>query len=136
MGIKSSRYFSGILRCRKDSRDQAFVNGGGSLGKDILIIGNENRNRAGKRKIPAKEKKQINNMQKKKAAKIFTVTKKTMLLLVHGDVVVVDLLSENNWTTPSNEIAFNSSNAEDGKKEELWYLCLYHNAYITNFFTT
>lgn len=76
MGIKSSRYFSGILRCRKDSRDQAYVNGGGSLGKDILIIGNENRNRAGKRKTPAKEKKQINNMQKKKAAKIFTVTKK------------------------------------------------------------
>lgn len=29
--------------------------------------------------------------------------------------MVVDLLSENNWTTPSNEIAFNSSNAEDGK---------------------
>lgn len=48
VGIKSSRYFSGTLRCRKDSRDQAYVSGGGQLGKDILIIGNENRNRAGK----------------------------------------------------------------------------------------
>ncbi|CAO3635729.1 unnamed protein product [Mucor hiemalis] len=83
VGIKSSRYFSGTLRCRKDSRDQAYVSGGGQLGKDILIIGNENRNRA-----------------------------------VHGDVVVVDLLSENNWTTPSNEIAFNSSNAEDEYVED------------------
>lgn len=46
VGIKSARYFSGILRCRKDSRDQAYVTG--QLGKDILIIGNENRNRAGK----------------------------------------------------------------------------------------
>lgn len=46
VGIKSARYFSGILRCRKDSREQAYVTG--QLGKDILIIGNENRNRAGK----------------------------------------------------------------------------------------
>ncbi|KAG2213959.1 hypothetical protein INT47_001229 [Mucor saturninus] len=81
VGIKSARYFSGILRCRKDSRDQAYVTG--QLGKDILIIGNDNRNRA-----------------------------------VHGDVVVVDLLSENNWTTPSSEIAFNSSNAEDEFEED------------------
>lgn len=49
VGIKSSRYFSGILRCKKDSRDQAYVSGGGQLGKDILIIGNDNRNRAGKK---------------------------------------------------------------------------------------
>ncbi|GAA5797114.1 hypothetical protein HPULCUR_002493 [Helicostylum pulchrum] len=83
VGIKSSRYFSGILRCRKDSRDQAYVHGGGTLGKDILIIGNENRNRA-----------------------------------VHGDIVVVDLLSENNWTTASSEIAFNSSNAEDESEQD------------------
>lgn len=47
VGIKSNRYFSGVLRCRKDSRDQAYVNGGSHLGKDILIIGNDNRNRAG-----------------------------------------------------------------------------------------
>jgi hypothetical protein len=32
-------------------------------------------------------------------------------------MVVVELLSENNWATPSNEIAFSSSNAEDGKKK-------------------
>lgn len=37
-----------------------------------------------------------------------------ILFSVHGDIVVVDLLSENNWTTATNEIAFNSSNAEDG----------------------
>lgn len=36
---------------------------------------------------------------------------------MHGDIVVVDLLSENNWTTPSSEIAFNSSNAEDGNNK-------------------
>ncbi|KAL7333681.1 hypothetical protein PS15p_202549 [Mucor circinelloides] len=83
VGIKSHRYFSGVFRCRKDSRDQAYVNGGSHLGKDILIIGNENRNRA-----------------------------------VHGDVVVVELLSENNWATPSNEIAFSSSNAEDEYEED------------------
>jgi DIS3-like exonuclease 1 len=42
VGIKSGRYFSGVLRCR--SRDEAYVN---QLGKDILIVGNDNRNRAG-----------------------------------------------------------------------------------------
>lgn len=47
VGIKSGRYFSGILRCRKDSRDQAYVSAGDQLGKDILIVGNDNRNRAG-----------------------------------------------------------------------------------------
>ncbi|KAK4515838.1 uncharacterized protein ATC70_010796 [Mucor velutinosus] len=83
VGIKSHRYFSGVLRCRKDSRDQAYVNGGSHLGKDILIIGNDNRNRA-----------------------------------VHGDAVVVELLSDSNWATPSNEIAFSSSNAEDEYEED------------------
>ncbi|OAD03553.1 hypothetical protein MUCCIDRAFT_163112 [Mucor lusitanicus CBS 277.49] len=83
VGIKSHRYFSGVLRCRKDSRDQAYVNGGSHLGKDILIVGNDNRNRA-----------------------------------VHGDAVVVELLSESNWATPSNEIAFSSSNAEDEYEED------------------
>ncbi|KAF7730383.1 DIS3 mitotic control [Apophysomyces ossiformis] len=46
VGIKSSRYFAGILRCRSDSRDQAYVSSSGQLDKDILIVGNENRNRA------------------------------------------------------------------------------------------
>ncbi|OBZ91583.1 DIS3-like exonuclease 1 [Choanephora cucurbitarum] len=42
-GIKSGRYLSGTLRCRKDSRDQAYIS---YQGKDILVVGNENRNRA------------------------------------------------------------------------------------------
>ena len=46
-GIKSSRYFSGTLRCRSGTRDTAYVNGGQKLEKDILIIGSENINRAG-----------------------------------------------------------------------------------------
>lgn len=45
-GIKSSRYFSGILKCR-GTRDSGYVNGGSQLGKDILIVGPENMNRAG-----------------------------------------------------------------------------------------
>lgn len=90
------------MRCRKDSRDQAYVHGGGALGKDILIIGNENRNRAGKTKTKEKKDQYLQ-----------------FCLLVHGDIVVVDLLSENNWTTASSEIAFNSSNAEDGKKKDI-----------------
>jgi hypothetical protein len=98
VGIKSGRYFSGILRCRKDSRDQAYVSH--QLGKDILIVGNDCRNRAGE--VP------WNSL-------LFVYQLNCLWLLVHGDVVVVDLLSENHWTTPSSEIAFNSSNAEDGK---------------------
>ncbi|KAI8382404.1 hypothetical protein BD560DRAFT_386501 [Blakeslea trispora] len=43
VGIKSGRYLSGTLRCRKDSRDQAYIS---YQGKDILVVGNENRNRA------------------------------------------------------------------------------------------
>lgn len=43
-GIKSSRYYAGILKC---TRNQAYVNGGGQLGRDILIVGSENMNRAG-----------------------------------------------------------------------------------------
>ncbi|KAI7902436.1 DIS3-like exonuclease 1-like protein [Cokeromyces recurvatus] len=82
IGIKSSRYYSGILRCKKDNRDQAYVTGSGYLGKDILIIGNENRNRS-----------------------------------VHGDLVVVELLSETNWTTLSNDISFDTSNTEDEYEE-------------------
>lgn len=45
-GIKSSRYFSGILKCR-GTRDSGYVNGGSQLDKDILIVGPENMNRAG-----------------------------------------------------------------------------------------
>ncbi|KAI8975242.1 hypothetical protein BDF20DRAFT_877587 [Mycotypha africana] len=82
-GIKSNRYFSGTLRCKKDNRDQAYVSGGAQLGKDILIVGNENRNRA-----------------------------------VHGDIVVVELLSESNWASPSNEISFESGYIEDEIEEE------------------
>ncbi|KAI9485834.1 MAG: DIS3-like exonuclease 1-like protein [Benjaminiella poitrasii] len=83
VGIKSNRYYSGILRCRKDNRDQAYVNDSGLLGKDILIIGNENRNRA-----------------------------------VHGDLVVVELLPESSRAIISNDISFDSSNAEDEYEED------------------
>lgn len=44
VGVKSARYFQGVLKCRKDGKDQAYVSSGG---KDILIVGNDNRNRAG-----------------------------------------------------------------------------------------
>jgi hypothetical protein len=36
------------------------------------------------------------------------------MLQVHGDAVVVELLSENNWSHLTNDIAFESNNAEDG----------------------
>ncbi|KAI8147933.1 hypothetical protein BJV82DRAFT_311773 [Fennellomyces sp. T-0311] len=81
-GIKSSRYFSGTLRCRSGTRDHAYVNGGQKLEKDILIVGAENINRA-----------------------------------VHGDLVVVELLSENNWTTASSTIAYGGGSTEDEYEE-------------------
>ncbi|CAO3694537.1 unnamed protein product [Rhizopus stolonifer] len=76
VGIKSGRYFSGTLRCKKDHRDQAYITA--NDGRNILISGNDNRNRA-----------------------------------VHGDAVVVELLSESHWTQLSNDIAFESNNAEE-----------------------
>ncbi|OAD80484.1 hypothetical protein PHYBLDRAFT_138042 [Phycomyces blakesleeanus NRRL 1555(-)] len=82
VGIKSSRFFSGTLRCRSDARDQAYVN---SAGKDILIVGNQNRNRA-----------------------------------VHGDTVVVELLSENNWATASNEISYEGGSTEEDIEGSQW----------------
>ncbi|SAL95988.1 hypothetical protein [Absidia glauca] len=83
VGIKSARYFSGPIRCRSEStRHQASIHVGD--GKDILIIGNEHRNRA-----------------------------------VHGDVVVVELLSESNWATPSNDISFGGNNDEDSEQSIL-----------------
>ncbi|KAI9482525.1 hypothetical protein BDB00DRAFT_857485 [Zychaea mexicana] len=81
-GIKSSRYFSGTLRCRSGTRDMGYVNGGQKLEKDILIVGSENTNRA-----------------------------------VHGDLVVVELLSENNWTTASSTIAYGGGSTEDEHEE-------------------
>ncbi|CAO3676226.1 unnamed protein product [Rhizopus microsporus] len=81
VGIKSGRYFSGTLRCKKDSRDQAYIIG--NNGRHIIITGNEHRNRA-----------------------------------VHGDVVVVELLSENHWIHPSNDIAYESTNADDEYEDE------------------
>ncbi|CAO3597052.1 unnamed protein product [Absidia cylindrospora] len=74
VGIKSARYYSGVIRCLGEStRHQASIHLGD--GKDILIIGNEHRNRA-----------------------------------VHGDMVVVELLSESNWGTLCNEITFDNPN--------------------------
>ncbi|KAG2219093.1 hypothetical protein INT45_005824 [Circinella minor] len=83
-GIKSSRYFSGTLRCRSGTRDTGYVNGGQKLEKDILIIGSENINRA-----------------------------------VHGDMVVVELLSENNWTTTSSKIAYGGSTEDEYEETRL-----------------
>ncbi|KAG0768707.1 hypothetical protein G6F62_004029 [Rhizopus arrhizus] len=85
VGIKSGRYFSGTLRCKKDHRDQAYISA--NDGRNILISGNDHRNRA-----------------------------------VHGDAVVVELLSENNWSHLTNDIAFESNNAEDE----------YERDYVTN----
>ncbi|RUS33522.1 hypothetical protein BC938DRAFT_471221 [Jimgerdemannia flammicorona] len=70
-GVKSGRYFQGVLRVSPSNRDQAYINGGSKIGGDILIIGNRHRNRA-----------------------------------VHGDVVVVELLSENSWTVPANSMSY------------------------------
>ncbi|KAI7869074.1 hypothetical protein BDF14DRAFT_1880529 [Spinellus fusiger] len=42
VGIKSLRYFSGTLHCRSDNTAQAYVK---TTGREILIVGNENRNR-------------------------------------------------------------------------------------------
>ncbi|KAI9270522.1 hypothetical protein BDA99DRAFT_502004 [Phascolomyces articulosus] len=83
-GIKSSRYFSGTLRCRSGTRDTAYVNGGQKLEKDILIISSENINRA-----------------------------------VHGDMVVVELLSENNWMTASSTIAYGGTTEDEYEETRL-----------------
>lgn len=42
------------------------------------------------------------------------MTKNILFCLVHGDLVVVELLSENNWTTAPNTIAYGGGSAEDG----------------------
>ncbi|KAI9024932.1 hypothetical protein CLU79DRAFT_745488 [Phycomyces nitens] len=84
VGIKSSRFFSGTLRCRSDTRDQAYVN---AAGKDILIVGKQNRNRA-----------------------------------VHGDTVVIELLSENNWATASDEISYEGSNPDEDVEGSQWVI--------------
>ena len=97
-GIKSSRYFSGILKCR-GTRESGYVNGGSQLDKDILIVGAENVNRAGKL---------IHAMV------CMHLSFNTFLCLVHGDLVVVELQSENNWTTAPNTIAYGGGSAEDG----------------------
>ncbi|CAO3630679.1 unnamed protein product [Cunninghamella blakesleeana] len=75
VGIKSGRYFSGVLHNRSDS-NQAYVRVDNN--RDILVIGNDHKNRS-----------------------------------VHGDMVVVELLSEKNWSTPSNEITFGNNEDND-----------------------
>lgn len=43
------------------------------------------------------------------------------LFLVHGDMVVVELFSENNWAAPSNAISYGSNaTAEEGLKKFIY----------------
>ncbi|KAF9362619.1 DIS3 mitotic control [Mortierella sp. NVP85] len=44
-GVKSERFFQGIFRVRANHRDQAFIRGDANIG-EIVIVGNEHRNRA------------------------------------------------------------------------------------------
>ncbi|KAF9915077.1 DIS3 mitotic control [Lobosporangium transversale] len=44
-GVKSERFFQGVLRVRANHRDQAFIRGGANIG-EIVIVGSEHRNRA------------------------------------------------------------------------------------------
>ncbi|KAF9185075.1 DIS3 mitotic control [Haplosporangium sp. Z 11] len=44
-GVKSERFFQGVLRVRANHRDQAFIRGGANTG-EIVIVGSEHRNRA------------------------------------------------------------------------------------------
>ncbi|KAG0024231.1 DIS3 mitotic control [Entomortierella chlamydospora] len=69
-GVKSERFFQGVLRVRANHRDQAFIRGDSNIG-EIVIVGSEHRNRA-----------------------------------VHGDLVVVELLSKNSWVAPSTHISY------------------------------
>ncbi|KAF9115824.1 DIS3 mitotic control [Mortierella sp. AM989] len=69
-GVKSERFFQGVLRVRANHRDQAFIRGDSSIG-EIVIVGSDHRNRA-----------------------------------VHGDIVVVELLSKNSWVAPSTHISY------------------------------
>ncbi|CAO3696837.1 unnamed protein product [Umbelopsis ramanniana] len=45
-GIKSNRYISGVIRINASNRDQAFVSNSNSPLGDVMIVGNEDRNRA------------------------------------------------------------------------------------------
>lgn len=108
-GIKSSRYFSGILKCR-GTKDSGYVNGGSQLDKDILIVGPENVNRAGMSFMHLYACPCIFHL----IPVLLLTTKTAFLCLVHGDLVVVELLSENNWTTAPNTIAYGGGSAEDG----------------------
>ncbi|KAG0197124.1 DIS3 mitotic control [Mortierella sp. GBA30] len=69
-GVKSERFFQGVLKVRANHRDQAFIRGDSNIG-EIVIVGSEHRNRA-----------------------------------VHGDVVVVELLSRGSWVAPSTHISY------------------------------
>jgi DIS3-like exonuclease 1 len=47
-GIKSQRYMAGILKVNQSNRDQASIITKMKDMSEIMIIGNDNRNRAGK----------------------------------------------------------------------------------------
>ncbi|KAG0371977.1 DIS3 mitotic control [Mortierella sp. AD032] len=44
-GVKSERFFQGVMRVRANHRDQAFIRGDGNIG-EIVIVGSDHRNRA------------------------------------------------------------------------------------------
>ncbi|KAF9118762.1 DIS3 mitotic control [Mortierella sp. GBA39] len=44
-GVKSERFFQGVMRVRANHRDQAFIRGDANIG-EIVIVGSEHRNRA------------------------------------------------------------------------------------------
>ncbi|KAG0222836.1 hypothetical protein B0O80DRAFT_474034 [Mortierella sp. GBAus27b] len=44
-GVKSERFFQGVLRVRANHRDQAFIRGDANIG-EIVIVGSQHRNRA------------------------------------------------------------------------------------------
>ncbi|KAH7036520.1 DIS3-like exonuclease 1 [Linnemannia elongata] len=44
-GVKSERFFQGVMRVRANHRDQAFIRGDANIG-EIVVVGSEHRNRA------------------------------------------------------------------------------------------
>ncbi|KAG0210280.1 DIS3 mitotic control [Mortierella sp. NVP41] len=44
-GVKSERFFQGVMRVRANHRDQAFIRGNANIG-EIVIVGSDHRNRA------------------------------------------------------------------------------------------
>jgi hypothetical protein len=86
------------MRINPSSRDQASVTNKDSQMGDIMIVGSENRNRAGKIWVQ------------------FFLLSLGMcidsLIKVHGDTVVVEISSDGNLATPSFDIPYEGNNDE------------------------